>query len=134
MWRYNISKYLHDFCGFHVNQKKYRRVMSKRQNENRKPISKKAQFVVPCVKYGSIEKVEKLQNKETVKELYLSTVLAEQNRTFLEERSNKGTMDDLVSLFRAVWDNSQLGQLITLVDYSAQGIDHPTTKADRGDC
>jgi hypothetical protein len=90
-------------------------------NQSRKPIPKKTQFVVPCVKYGSIEKVEKLQNKKMVKGLYLSTVLTEQNRTFLEERSNEGTMDDLVSLIRAVWDNNQLGQLITIVDQSICG-------------
>jgi hypothetical protein len=89
--------------------------------QNRKPFPKKTQFVVPCVKAGSIEKVEKLQNKETVKGLSLSTTLTEQNRAFLEERSNEGTMDDLVSLIRAVWDNYQLGQLITIVDQSICG-------------
>ena len=68
------------------------------------------------MKDGSIEKVEKLQNKETVKGLSLLTFLTEQNRTFLEKRCNEGTMDDLVSLIRAVWDNYQLGQLITIVD------------------
>jgi len=89
--------------------------------QNRKPIPKKTQVVVSCVKDGSIQKVEKLQNKETVKGLSLSTILTEQDRTFLEERCNEGTLDDLVSLIRAVWDNYQLGQLITIVDQSICG-------------
>lgn len=89
--------------------------------QNRKPIPKKTQVVVSCIKDGSIQKVEKLQNKETVKGLSLSTILTEQNRAFLEERSIEGTMDDLVSLIRAVWDNYQLGQLITIVDQSICG-------------
>jgi hypothetical protein len=86
--------------------------------QDRKPIPKKTQVVVSCVKDGSIQKVEKLQNKETVKGLSLSTILTEQNRAFLEERCNEGTMDDLVYLIRTVWDNYQLGQLITIVDKS----------------
>ena len=108
--------------------------MSKRQttlvkSQNRKPIPTKTQIVVSCVKNGSVEKTEKLQK--------------EQNRIFLEERCNDGTMDDLVSLIREIWDNYQLGQVITLVEYSAQtfqespranlGIDHLTTKAYGGD-
>lgn len=96
--------------------------MSKGQNQNRKPISKKAEFVVPCAKYGSIEKIEKLQNVETVKGLYLSTVLTEQNRTFLEEQDNEGTVDDIVSLIKAVWDNYLVGELIVLVEQSTQVV------------
>ena len=90
--------------------------------QDRKPIPKKTQFVVSCVKDGSIQKVEKLQNKETVKGLSLSTILTEQNRTFLEERCNEGTMDDLVSLIRMVWDNYLVGQLITFVEQSTQAF------------
>jgi hypothetical protein len=118
--------------------------MSCKQTNVKKSMSKRLQFVVPCMKDGSIEKVEKLQNKGTVIGFYLPNILTEQNRTFLEERSNEGTMDTLVSLIRAIWDNYQLGQLITLVEYSAQafqeslsanlGIDRPTTKAHGGDC
>jgi hypothetical protein len=97
--------------------------MTKSQNslvkfQNRKPVPKKTQVVVSCVKDGSIKEVEKLQ---TVKGLCLSTILTEQNRAFLEERCNEGTMDDLASLIRAVWDNYQLGQLITIVDQSICG-------------
>jgi hypothetical protein len=112
--------------------------------QNGKPNPKKTQFVVSCVKDGSIKEIEKLQNKETVKGLYLSTVLTKANRTFLEERSNEGTIDDLVTLIRAVWDNYQFGQLITLVEQSNQAlqeipnanfrIDHPRTKVHGGDC
>lgn len=76
---------------------------------------------IRATKGRSIQRVEKLQNKETVKGLSLSTILTEQNRAFLEERCNEGTMDDLVSLIRAVWDNYQLGQLITIVDQSICG-------------
>ena len=127
--------------------------MTKSQNslvkfQNRKPFPKKTQVVVYCVKDGSIEKVEKLQNKEMVKGLYLPNILTEQSRAFLEERCNEGTMDDLVSLIRAVWNNYHVGKLITLVEQSTQtfqespganfqnlqGIDQPTKKAHGGDC
>jgi hypothetical protein len=90
--------------------------------QNRKPFPKKTQFEVPCVKDGSIKEIEKLQNKETVKGLSLSTILTEQNRTFLEERCNEGTLDDLVSLIRAVWDDYLVGELITLVEQSTQAF------------
>ena len=104
----------------------------------------KTQFVVPHVK----DEVEKLQNNETVKGLSLSTILIEQNRAFLEERCNEGTMDDLVYLIRTVWDNYHVGKLITLVGQSTQafqespganlqnlqGIDQPTKKTHGGDC
>jgi hypothetical protein len=118
------------------------------RHTTRKPVPKKTQFVVPCVKDGSIEKVEKLQNKETVKGLSLSTILTEQNRAFLEERCNEGTVDDLVSLIRTVWDNYYVGKLITLVEQSTQafqesqganlqnlqGIDQSIKKVHGGDC
>jgi hypothetical protein len=121
--------------------------MSKRQTplvkfQSQKPIPKKTQFVVPCAKVGSIEKVEKLQNKET-RGLSISANLTEQNRIFLEERRNEGTMDDLVYLIRTVWDNYLIGQLITIAEQSTQaprenlqnfGIEWPTRKAHGGDC
>jgi hypothetical protein len=117
--------------------------MSKRQitlvkSQNRKPILTKTQIVVSCVNNGSVEKTEKLQNKGTVKGLSLSTILTEENRTFLEERCNEGTLDDLVSLIRVVWDDYLVGKLITLVEQSTQafqespGANLRKNKPDRG--
>lgn len=77
--------------------------------------------------------------------------LTEQNRIFLEEHCNKGTIDDLVSLMKAVWDNYHIGHLITIVEQSTQafqesprvnlqslhnlqGIDQPIKKTHGGYC
>jgi hypothetical protein len=72
--------------------------------------------------------------------------LTKQNRIFLEGLCSEGTIDDLVSLIRTVWDNYHVGKLITLVEQSTQafkespganlqnlqGIDQPTKKAHGG--
>ena len=93
-----------------------------KQTNVKKSMSKRLQFVVPCMKDGSIEEVEKLQNKGTVEGLSLSTILTEENRIFLEERRNEGIMDDLVSLIRTVWDSYHVGQLITIVEQSTSAF------------
>ncbi|HEY7536228.1 MAG TPA: hypothetical protein VH878_09850 [Thermodesulfobacteriota bacterium] len=116
--------------------------MSKRQTtlgkpQNGKPNPRKTQIVVSCVKDGSIEKVEKLQNKKTMKGLYLSAILTEQNRTFLEERCNEGTGNVLVSLLREVWGNYLVGKSITLAKQSGanmQRIDQSTKKVHGAAC
>jgi hypothetical protein len=96
--------------------------MSKRQTtlakfQNRKPDPTKTQGVVPCNKYGSIRRIEKLQNQDT-RELYISHLLAEKNRNFLEDRCSEGTLDDLVSLIRVAWNSYSIGQLISIVEQS----------------
>lgn len=86
--------------------------------QNGKPNPRKTQIVVSCVKNGSVEKTEKVQNKEMIRGLSITANLTEQNRIFLEERCNEGTINDLVSLIKAAWDNYHVAQFITLVEQS----------------
>jgi hypothetical protein len=114
--------------------------------ENIPPVGKENDAIQWGDPIGLLKTTIRATNKETVKGLSLSTILTEQNRAFLEERCNEGTMDDLVSLIRGVWDNYHVGKLITLVEQSTQafqespganlqnlqGIDQPTKKAHGG--
>jgi hypothetical protein len=63
-----------------------------------------------------------LSRQQMEKSLVL-TVLDEENRSFLQDRNNEGVIDDLVSLIRVVWNNYNIGKLISIIEQS--------TRADR---
>jgi hypothetical protein len=87
--------------------------------ENIPPVGKENDAIQWGAPIGLLKTTIRATNKDTMRGL--SANLTEQNRIFLEERCNEGTIDDLVSLIRAVWDDYQLGQLITIVDKSICG-------------